>query len=504
MKARNLAAHTVFNFLNIFVTSVQGILVSVILARKLAPDLMGTYSLVLYLNSLCGYLINLGFVTTTMRFMAEALGQDDREEAAAVLSHSVRVLLVNGLLLSLGWVLLAPGFGILYHDRSLPLSLWISGLGLLPFAMIQLLTAACQGLQRYDQVALNTAVTAPLAIGGILFACQWGVPAVFLALSLVYFVGMALYLIFLFRWHPGWTRLKPSPETRRKMWSYSFPILGMLLLDAVVWQRSGVFFLGFFSPAKEIAFYSLAFGLATMAMRLVPGTLIGLLIPSMSRSHGAGNLDGIGKIFRKSCQWMAILAFPVGFAGAILAPKVIQLLYGKEYLPAASSLVVLLASGAVVMTYGFPASSVLYSADGEKTLLGIGLRVAVVNVLLALLLIPFAGALGAAIANSLSQMASIVPGLRAVHKKLGTRPPFRILPKVTLASVAMSVPIVLVSLRLPPLQALASALVLGMPVYFLALLLSKAFDEMDLQMASELTKSLPGKKLWHTILEWAK
>ncbi|HEY9765073.1 MAG TPA: hypothetical protein V6C82_01855, partial [Chroococcales cyanobacterium] len=71
-KAHRLAAHTFYNFANILVSSILGILISAVVARSLAPSLMGKYTLVVYLSSLCGLVINLGFVTTAMRFMAEA------------------------------------------------------------------------------------------------------------------------------------------------------------------------------------------------------------------------------------------------------------------------------------------------------------------------------------------------------------------------------------------------------------------------------------------------
>lgn len=501
-KASRIAAHTFYNFANILVTSVLSLFVTAIVARMLAPELMGTYSLVTYLMTLAGYLINLGYITTTMRFMAEALGKGEPDTAAGVLGHSVRILIVTGILITVGFAGLAPVLAHFYHNQHLGQYLLLASLGLIPFAMVTLMTAACQGIQRYEQVALNSAICAPLTLVGSIVALKmgWGIPGLILNNVWVYTIGMALYTGFFFRWNASWYRKSPPPTLKARMRRYSVPIFWLLLMDSIVWQRSGVFFLGIYSPPREIAFYSLAFGLATMAMRLVPGTLIGLLIPSMSRSQGAGNLEGTRRIYVKSCQWMAILAIPVAVGGTLLSQKVVELLYGSAYLPASLPLVALLLSGAIVMIYGFPSSSVLYSADGENTMLWIGFSVAVSNVLLALLWIPSLGALGAALANAVSQLLSIVPGLIAVHHRIQQHAPFRMLPKTILAAMLMSLPL-LPLLQLPSIIAIPLALIIGPIAYAFGLIFLKALSEEDLDMALELVR---GQRLLVRIIGMAR
>jgi O-antigen/teichoic acid export membrane protein len=184
---------------------------------------------------------------------------------------------------------------------------------------------------------------------------------------------------------------------------------------------------------------------------------------------------------------MAILAIPVAVGGTILSFKVVELLYGAAYLAASVPLVVLLLSGAIVMIYGFPSSSVLYSADGENTMLWIGVSVAVSNIILALLLIPKLGALGAAWANALSQLLSIAPGLIAVNRRIQQRAPYAMLPKVLLSAGLMGLPLIPL-LWLPAPVAILLSLLIGPVVYGAALIGLKALEKDDLDMALELVK----------------
>ena len=493
----NVARHTFHNFVTIAINAACSLLLTAVIARWLEPAGMGAYSLVIWLLAIAGILVNLGTVTTTMKYVSEALGREDRDEAGAVLAQGLRQIGWNGAIVIAAWLLGGPWLAHAYGHHGLGWVLPLAALAIMPSAAMALLMAACQGLQRYDRVALGTAVWGATLVAGTGAALQLGLGVAGLVVAQAFATAAAcgVYLRFLATWQPGWWRARMASDRRASLRTYGASLMVLILLDAIVWQRSGVFFLGLWEPAAEVAYYAMAFALAQMAMRMIPGTLVGLLIPSMSRSFGAGDMGQVASIYRAAGRWMAVLAVPVAVGGALLAPALVEVLYGRGYLPMAAPLAVMLAAGAAVMTFGFPASSVLYAVEGQRWLVRVGFVAAAINVALAFWLIPGQGAWGAALATAGAQLASLLPGAWYASRELGgVAPDVRRLPAVLAAAALMAVPVAAAAAWLPPLAALAVGTPGGAIVYALGLWLFRALPPEDRERVTGVAARLPGFK----------
>jgi O-antigen/teichoic acid export membrane protein len=488
MANRSTVKNTAFSFVSLLSSAVLGIGLTALVARVLAPEAMGHYSLVVWFTSLAGLIANLGYVTTATRFMAERLGQDREgagsEEAAGVLAHAARRVAWTGLGVTALVLALAPLAPRIYPGLPITLYLGIGALGILPTAMSALFAGACQGLQRYDWMAAVTGLGTLLTLGGAIavLLAGGGIPGLLGVTAGVAVINCLAYLAFLARWNPRWWRAQVDLGFQQKLKRFQWAVFAMLGLDAIVWQRSELFFLGAWAPAQQVAFYSLAFGLATMAMKLLPGTLVGLLIPMMARSEGAGDREATARVFTRSCRAMAMLAVPVAVGGALVANPLVTLLYGAAYLPVAGLLAALLVAGALVMIYGYPASSLLYSTGGERYLVRVGVSVAVLNLILDVALIPFWGAWGAVTANGLAQLASLIPGLWGAYTYAGVRPPVAMLLPVALSTGLMALPVWLIVNHLPPWLALLAAPAAGGAVYAAGLWLTGALDATEREL----------------------
>jgi O-antigen/teichoic acid export membrane protein len=495
-KASKVAKNTAFSFISLLSSAVLGIGLTALVARVLAPEAMGHYSLVVWLTALAGLVANLGYVTTTTRFMAERLGQDraggGSEEAAGVLGHAARRVAWTGLGVTALALALAPFAPRIYPGFPITLYLSIGALSILPTAMSALFAGACQGLQRYDWMAAVTGLGTLLTLGGAIavLLTGLGIPGLLGVTAAVPVVSCLAYALLLNRWNPRWWRSGVDHEFQQTLKRFQWAVFAMLGLDAIVWQRSELFFLGAWAPAQQVAFYSLAFGLSTMAMKLLPGTLVGLLIPMMARSEGAGDREATARVFTRSCRAMAMLAVPVAVGGSLVSVPLVQVLYGAEYLPVAGLLSALLIAGALVMIYGYPASSVLYSTGGERYLVRVGVSVAIVNLVLDIALIPFWGAWGAVGANALAQLISLGPGLWGAYKYAGVRPPVAMLLPVALSTGLMALPVWLIVSQSPAWVALLAAPAIGGLIYAAALWLTGALDATERQMLTGLLQRL--------------
>ncbi|MEB3188129.1 MAG: polysaccharide biosynthesis C-terminal domain-containing protein [bacterium] len=200
------------------------------------------------------------------------------------------------------------------------------------------------------------------------------------------------------------------------------PVRWMTWLDAIVWQRSELVLLGWLAPASEAARYGLPFGLATLAMRLIPGSVVACLVPAMAPAR---TRPEAANLYRESVRGMAMLAWPLAAGGVAVSAALVHALWGEGYAASAPILGLLLLAQGCTMVLGYPASSLVYATGDPTWLLRAGLPVALLDLGLAAWWIPANGALGATWACVLAQLASLVPGVWFAWKLSGAWPPWK-------------------------------------------------------------------------------
>jgi O-antigen/teichoic acid export membrane protein len=205
---------------------------------------------------------------------------------------------------------------------------------------------------------------------------------------------------------------------RLRLGRYNLAVAALLLLNMIVWQRSELIFLGRFRGAQEVAYYALPFSLTERLTELVPGALLGVVLPGLTHAHGAADAERFTSLFSDSLQWLVVLTLPICLFGIPLAGTVIGVLYGPRYGLAVPVLQILLAA-MVFGVIGQAASSALLGLECQAWLLKTGAMAAAASIALDLVLIPRWGALGAALANSATQagwsVAALVPLWRRVR-----------------------------------------------------------------------------------------
>jgi O-antigen/teichoic acid export membrane protein len=197
----------------------------------------------------------------------------------------------------------------------------------------------------------------------------------------------------------------PAPMTA-DVRAYVLPLSIVAVLDAIVWDRSEVFFLGLYASSEEIAYYSLAFGLATRIM-IIPGIAVGALLPAFSTLHGRGDPEDLGRLYTSALRYVALVGVPLAAMVAALAPSLVVWLYGDAYLPAAP-LVGVLAAVAVLSALRQVTWAALRGVGDRRSALVATAIAAAVNVGLAAALIPGWGTTGAVVANAIGQVTAAV------------------------------------------------------------------------------------------------
>jgi O-antigen/teichoic acid export membrane protein len=223
------------------------------------------------------------------------------------------------------------------------------------------------------------------------------------------------------------------------MWRFGAAMGLIAVLGAVIWERSEIFFLGRWTSPEQVGFYSLAFTLALHLRRLLTTSFGEVLFPVIAQLQGLGDEERIATAFVQATRYLIMVACPLVVGGAVFAEPIIRLLFGPAYVPAAPVLAILLVSaGAVALAQ--PAAAILVNKERFRFLTGSFALLAGGNVALDVLLIPAGAALGAAVANTTTQLAAVLAQLVVVVRLLGAQFPLGTLVRALGAAALAGLP----------------------------------------------------------------
>jgi O-antigen/teichoic acid export membrane protein len=206
---------------------------------------------------------------------------------------------------------------------------------------------------------------------------------------------------------------------RSRLWPIlrdSAPIgLNLLLLSVLL--QGGATLVAFLAPgdaSAEVGTYAAAMRLVEASLFL-PSAFTAAMLPLLARGDADG---GRAASAAGGLKALTVVLLPVGTVLIVLAEPIITVLYGESF---AGSVTPLRLLGASVVLFGLNAfaSTVLVAADRPSAITRPLLAVAVVNVALNCVLIPWLGAEGAAIAALVSSLLLAALTLHQAARHVG-------------------------------------------------------------------------------------
>lgn len=413
-----VALNTVLSFANSGLTLVGGIITSLVIARSLGPDRLGQFSYLVFIANLVVTIFTFGLSGTITKFVSEFSGKFGQAVVGSLYQWLRR-------LAPLAIVIVGAGISLVLFFVN---HRW-------HFSLTTILSAATLGVVIYIATLWRSFAQGRQSFPTLLRVNIWsswvGLTAVFLALWLhpsvttyiwVLALPSAIAIIALLRSFHGLHQSPTDhPELQRQfrtMRSYLWPVAVISILDMIVWQYSEVLILGWFRSSAEVAFYAVAFNIASVAITTVASSFDAVFLPTISALYGLGDHQRIRMASSASLRFLVFLLIPMCSLLAVLAPGVIRALYGHAYVAAIAITPLLIFSAGFGRISGI-ASSVLYSLHRQKIMLRVMLVVAVVNISLDLILIPRYGITGAALANGAAQIVSTLLALLAMRSVTG-------------------------------------------------------------------------------------
>jgi O-antigen/teichoic acid export membrane protein len=416
--ASSLARDSVFNTLSFLVRGVGVVVAMAWIARSLGPENQGRFGFVHWIGAMLAQASVWGLGVTSTRFVAASLGDRDPHAAAQTVRLTTRWLLIT--LLLVGG---AAGGSAWIFGGELRVPLLAAVPMMLTISLYQWRLGVAWGLRRFDIALVGYLVffTALFSLLPLALHRSDPIPAVLLAFAAARGLHVAVVWVWTHRaLHQLVAESTSSPERTQRfhelaplMLRYARQMFVVALFGALLWERTSLPFLKITADFEQIGFYTAAFGVSVLFLR-VPGVLAQVLLPVVAELEGAGaSPEVLGAMFRRAARLLSLVIIPPVVLLWISAPWVIDLMFGAEYQESTGLLRILL----IPLLFAGP------GAAGAKTLIGAGQQARLLKIvaataslklLLCGLLIPSFGATGAAVAVAASwSLAMIAEGITA-------------------------------------------------------------------------------------------
>ena len=381
----------------------------VVLARGLGDDGLGTYSLFFNAVLVAGGILNLGVGLGNIYFLNK--GQYSYE---TLLSGSLFVLAVSSLVT---WVFLLA-YGVIVGTQLFVSgsSYWLYGAALPAVVGYVLLTSFLHGSSRFpalSAVAVFQGITGLAFVGALYVAdeldvfwalASWAASFLLadaLALALVGLSRVDFAAVLRPRWNVLWQQIRYGAQGQIANLAQLFNYRLDLFLVAAFVSRAGA------------GQYTVAVGLAESVWWLSSSVAL-VLMPRLTEMEPERAAE-LAPLASRSTLLVSVLA---ALALVIISGPAIDILFGDEYSPAQTPLILLMpgivaaSATRVLGSYLFSQGRIIYNT--YATFIALGLTIA-----LDFALIPVLEVEGAAIASSIAYTATLIATLYWYHQVSG-------------------------------------------------------------------------------------
>lgn len=470
------------------------LLASVAVARALGPTKVGHYNYLMWVVGASGALALLGIPAATRKFAAQYLGLGQVAVARTIVSATYRLQAALALLVALVGTTVVL-LRVAPEHRTYAL---LAVASLVPALLLSISTAAIAATEDLRPNVRASVISTLVNLAGTAVTLLVGWELVGLAGSLLLsrvvdlMIRFASYRRLYARLGSGegasTTAVALPAGLAREMARFAGQAALLLALELLVWDRSEVLFLEWHFPSAEVAFYTVPFNVAAHLLML-PRVLASSAEATMV-VHQQRDPARIARVTATALRLIILFIVPAAAGLAAVSGPVIQVLYQAPYAPAIPVLS-LLALFTVARAVQLPAVSLLIAADRQRVLLALGLGLGLLNLLGNWLVVPRAGALGAALVKGGVQVAAAALLWIYLHRRLAVPLALATPARVVLVSALMFAVVRALVLWLPPLPGLLLGVPLGVALVVLGLRVLRCVHPEDRDRLLDAAAMLP-------------
>lgn len=470
--------------------ALAGFIGNAITARLLGPDQLGVLAYVIWCVTLASMLAGLGISVVQQRFIPNLRAEGRDTEADGLIGSTTRwstgAAILGAVLLFayLFWPGRSATDGVSASSHDVVIALAVTWF--VCWKMADLYLFYLRGEQRFGELARLSGVSALLklvviALGAWLFGIP-GAVAGYVAGNLL----PAVRSVRLLR-----TRPDVGQALRRQVVRFALPSWATAVIGGLVFGRTEIVFLQHYTGLAAVGLFAAAATIAEVAVQLPP-LLLSALLPRFSEQFGLGAHEHMQRLYRTITGLLALVIVPLCLGLAAIAPVLVPLFFGADFTDAGPVASVLLIAAAV-SSLGVTTFYLLQSMGKTGFLLwsnGLGL---VGTIALGFVLVPHFGLMGAAWSRGAVQVMVVLIETWYVTKRLGIRPPYRVLGAITLAALAQGAVAYAIGIQLGGALSLLAAIPAACVVYLLGLRLLSVMTMIDPDLMSRLVQRMPAR-----------
>ncbi|GAC1624823.1 MAG: hypothetical protein NVS4B11_20350 [Ktedonobacteraceae bacterium] len=397
------------------VSAMMRYITTVFMTNVFSLSVAGTFVEVNTVVTILGYASKLGLDSATLRFLAGYRTRGERSRAAGLIRFASLVALVSGLIWGASFFALSFVVAHFVFKKDVFALPFREAVLLIPLIGMQLVVAS--GLQAFKAIKWKVYVDRLIQPGVTL-----------LLLIVFYLLGLRLEALILAttcgfiastitgQFLLGKAKKKlvqnVKPEYDIRTWlKFAFPMFFNSMIRNIL-NSTDILFLGAVATQGELAFY----GSADRVSYFVVAPLIALnaiFSPVIAEYHTRGEHKQLENMFKIVTKWSFSLSLPV-FLCCVIFHDAILGIFTEKY-TAAGLVLVILAFGNLVDSGVGSVNYLLVMTGRPKVILTNTVTTVVVNIMLALLLVPHFKILGAACAAALTVIILNIVGLIEVY-----------------------------------------------------------------------------------------
>lgn len=298
--------------------------------------------------------------------------------------------------------------------------------------------------------------------------------------TLVAFAGMLVYGSF----RTNATITRPSYEHARSLVAFSkYDFVSAI--GGLIYQWMDVLVLGFFVGQAAVGAYEVAWRVTSVVL-LLGQSISTVVFPQVSSWEAEKAYDRIEYLIPNAISPSLSLAIPALFGTVLLAPEILSLVFGAEYVTASLALTILMVEKVLQSTHVILGRS-LQGIDQADIAAKIAVVALLLNVVLNLAMVPVFGLAGAATATAVSFAFNTVAHAYSLNNFIAVQIPWKDMRWYLASSIGMFIVLKIVKLTMPitTLPRLAGIVVSGGVVYSIFVLTSTEIRTRTRQLVAQ-------------------
>lgn len=389
--ARTLAKNLLTLSVTQIISQFTSFFIIIYLARVLGAENFGKIS---FAQAVCLYftlVANLGLTVVGVREVAR-----NKNNIEAYTSNIIALRLVLAIF---SFCLLLIFVNLIHKSSDVKYLITIYGLFLFPSAL--LIEWLFQGVEKMEIIGVARILNKVL-YAGLIFLLVKGsaqllvIPYAWLAGSFIA-VGFLFY-IFIRRF--GRVRLSFDFPFWRSLLRQALPMGASFIMIQIYYQFDTIM-LGFMKGDEVVGWYSAAYKVIFFIWALLP-IFVSVIFPRMSKYYKESR-PKLRTLISLSTKMLSVVALPLGVGGMILAKPIMGFLYGEEFSNGIIAFQILIWSVVIISIRCTYEQSFLACNEERRYMWGVMLG-AGANIGLNMILIPYFGLKGAAIATVISEL----------------------------------------------------------------------------------------------------